>query len=170
VNSRQPRNIAASVRQRLMNLSRERGEEFQLVLTRYGLERLLYRLAQSPHAEQFVLKGAALFQLWTGQPHRSTRDLDLLGQGEPSTDRPRQLFQEVCSLTVDDDGLTFLTDAIQAEQIKEDVSIKGFGCGSRLVSAMPASPCKSTSDSGMPSRRDRRRSPIRRCSTSRRLS
>ncbi len=124
--SRQPRNMAASVRQRLMNISRQRGEEFQLVLTRYGLERLLYRLAQSPHAEQFVLKGAALFQLWTGQPHRSTRDLDLLGQGEPSTDRLRQLFQEVCSLTVDDDGLTFLTDAIQAEQIKEDDEYQGI--------------------------------------------
>ena len=126
MNSRQPRNMAASVRQRLMNLSRERGEEFQLVLTRYGLERLLYRLAQSPHAEQFVLKGAALFQLWTGQPHRSTRDLDLLGQGDPSTDRLRQLFQDICSLTVDDDGLTFLTDAIQAEQIKEDDEYQGI--------------------------------------------
>jgi len=126
VNSRQPRNMAASVRQRLMNLSRERGDEFQLVLTRYGLERLLYRLAQSPHAEQFVLKGAALFQLWTGQPHRSTRDLDLLGQGDPSTDRLRQLFQDICSLTVDDDGLTFLTDAIQAEQIKEDDEYQGI--------------------------------------------
>lgn len=126
MNSRQPRNMAASVRQRLMNLSRERGDEFQLVLTRYGLERLLYRLAQSPHAEQFVLKGAALFQLWTGQPHRSTRDLDLLGQGDPSTDRLRQLFQDICSLTVDDDGLTFLTDAIQAEQIKEDDEYQGI--------------------------------------------
>ncbi|MEZ6091761.1 MAG: nucleotidyl transferase AbiEii/AbiGii toxin family protein [Pirellulaceae bacterium] len=126
MNSRQPRNMAASVRQRLMNLSRQRGEEFQLVLTRYGLERLLYRLAQSPHAEQFVLKGAALFQLWTGQPHRSTRDLDLLGQGEPSTDRLRQLFQEICTLTVGDDGLTFLTDAIQAEQIKEDDEYQGI--------------------------------------------
>jgi predicted nucleotidyltransferase component of viral defense system len=109
-----------------MNLSRERGEEFQLVLTRYGLERLLYRLAQSPHAWEFVLKGAALFQLWTGQAHRSTRDLDLLGQGEPSPDRMRQLFQEVCSVTVDQDGLTFLTDTIQAEQIKEDDEYQGI--------------------------------------------
>ncbi len=124
--SRQPRNMAASVRQRLMNLSRERGEEFQLILTRYGLERVLYRLAQSPHAGRFVLKGAALFQLWTGQPHRSTRDLDLLGQGSPSTDRLRQLFQDVCSLSVDDDGLTFLTDAIRAEQIKEDDEYQGI--------------------------------------------
>ena len=124
--NRQPRNLAASVRRRLMNLSRERSEEFQLVLTRYGLERLLYRLAQSQHAGQFVLKGAALFQIWTGQPHRSTRDLDLLGQGEPSTDRLRQLFQDICSLTVADDGLVFLTDAIQAEQIKEEDEYQGI--------------------------------------------
>lgn len=124
--NRQPRDLAASVRQRLMNLSRERGEDFQLVLTRYGLERLLFRLTQSPNAGQFVLKGAALFQLWTGQPHRTTRDLDLLGHGEPSADRLRQLFQDVCSLTVADDGLTFLTDAIQAEQIKEDDEYQGI--------------------------------------------
>jgi len=126
VTNRQPRDLVASVRQRLMNFSRERGEEFQLVLTRYGLERLLYRLAQSPHAGQFVLKGAALFQLWTGQTHRATRDLDLLGQGDPSPDRLRQVFQEVCSLTVDNDGLTFLTDTIQAEQIKEDDEYQGI--------------------------------------------
>jgi predicted nucleotidyltransferase component of viral defense system len=126
VKNRQPRDLVTSVRQRLMNLSRDRGEEFQLVLTRYGLERLLYRLAQSPHAGQFVLKGAALIQLWTGQVHRSTRDLDLLGQGDPSPDRLRQLFQEVCSLPVDNDGLTFLTDAIQAEQIKEDDEYQGI--------------------------------------------
>ena len=122
----QPGNLAASVRQRLMNLSRERGEQFQLVLTRYGLERLLYRITQSPHAGQFVLKGAALFQLWTGQPHRSTRDLDLLGRGEPSTDHLRQLFQNICSLTVTDDGLTFPTDAVAAEQIKEDDVYQGI--------------------------------------------
>lgn len=124
--NRQPRDLVASVRQRLMNLSRDRGEEFQLVLTRYGLERLLYRLAQSPHAGQFVLKGAALFQLWTGEAHRATRDLDLLGQGDPSPDRLRQVFQDVCSVEVDADGLTFLTDAIQAEQIKEDDEYQGI--------------------------------------------
>lgn len=123
---RQPLNIVASVRQRLMNLSRERGEDFQLVLTRYGLERLLYRLTQSPHAAQFVLKGAALFQLWTGQPHRATRDLDLLGQGAPSPDRLRQVFEDVCELTVHDDGLTFLTDVIRAEQIKEEDEYQGI--------------------------------------------
>ncbi len=121
-----PRNVPASVRQRLMQLSRDRGEDFQFVLTRYGLERLLYRLTQSPQAGQFVLKGAMLFQLWTGQPHRPTRDLDLLGQGTPSTDRLREAFQDICSLPVVDDGLVFRADAVRAEQIKEDDEYQGI--------------------------------------------
>ncbi len=121
----QPRDLVASVRQRLMNISRDRSEDFQLVITRYGLERLLYRLTQSRHAGQFILKGAALFQLWTGQPHRSTRDLDLLGQGTPSPDRLREVFREVCSVVVDNDGMTFGVDVIQAEQIKEEDDYQG---------------------------------------------
>jgi predicted nucleotidyltransferase component of viral defense system len=121
-----PRDLVASVRQRLMNLSHERGEDFQIILTRYGIERLLYRLTQSLHARQFVLKGAALFQLWTGQPHRPTRDLDLLGQGVPSSDRLREIFREVCSTVVENDGLTFFADTIQAAQIKEDDEYQGI--------------------------------------------
>ena len=121
-----PRDLPASVRQRLMNLSRERGEDFQMILTRFGIERLLYRLTQSPHARQFVLKGAALFQLWTGQPHRATRDLDLLGEGVPSSDRLREIFREVCSAVVVNDGLTFFADTIQAALIKEDDEYQGI--------------------------------------------
>jgi len=119
-------NLAASVRQRLLNLSRERGEDFQLVLTRYGLERLLYRLSRSPYATQFVLKGAVLFQLWTGQPHRPTRDLDLLGHGTPSTDRLRQVFQKICTATVAEDGLAFEVDGVRAEQIKAEDEYQGI--------------------------------------------
>ena len=97
--NRPPRDLVASVRQRLMNPSRDHKKDFQRVLTRYGLERLLYRLTQSPHAAQFILKGAALFQLWTGQPHRDTRDLDLLGQGDPQRP-PRALAGSGRSTTV----------------------------------------------------------------------
>jgi hypothetical protein len=79
-----PKSLAAAVRQRLLNLSRTTGEDFQLLLTRYALERLLYRLSASEHAGRFVLKGAMLFALWTGRMHRPTRDLDLLGFGENS--------------------------------------------------------------------------------------
>lgn len=124
--SKPPRNIAASVRQRLTNLSRERNEEFQFILTRYGLERLMYRLSISPYVALFILKGAALFQLWTGQPHRSTRDLDLLGYGAPSPERLQKIFSEVCSLAVDDDGLVFSPTTIEAEQIKEDAEYQGI--------------------------------------------
>jgi hypothetical protein len=74
-----PKNIAASVRARLQRLAEQRREDFQLLLTRYANERLLHRLSVSPHASQFILKGAALFTLWTGRAHRATRDLDLLG-------------------------------------------------------------------------------------------
>jgi Nucleotidyl transferase AbiEii toxin, Type IV TA system len=74
-------NLPASVRQRLLNLATERKEEFGLVLSRYGLERFLYRLSVSPHCDLFVLKGVLLLQVWTGESYRPTRDLDLLGKG-----------------------------------------------------------------------------------------
>lgn len=70
MSTKNPKNIAASVRGRLLHLAKERRDDFQLVLTRYANERLLYRLSVSEHAERFVLKGATLFTLWGGEPHR----------------------------------------------------------------------------------------------------
>lgn len=80
------RNFGASVRARLQNLSRETGQSFELILTRYALERLLYRLGTSAYADRFVLKSAMLLTSWFADPHRATRDLDLLGFGDPSPD------------------------------------------------------------------------------------
>jgi Nucleotidyl transferase AbiEii toxin, Type IV TA system len=74
-----PKNLAASVSARLLKLARERREEPQFVQTRYTIERLLYRLSVSAHASSIVLKGAALFAVWSGYPHRPTKDIDLLG-------------------------------------------------------------------------------------------
>jgi predicted nucleotidyltransferase component of viral defense system len=96
--TKSPKDIGASVRARLLRLARERGEDFQLMLTRYANERLLYRLASSEHGSRFVLKGAALFTLWTGQPHRATRDVDLLGFGDPSEDQIRSVFSDVLAV------------------------------------------------------------------------
>jgi predicted nucleotidyltransferase component of viral defense system len=67
------------VRRQLLEISRQHNEDFQFVLMRYGLERLLYRLANSRFADKFVLKGALLFEVWMDQPYRPTKDLDLLG-------------------------------------------------------------------------------------------
>ena len=61
----EPSNLPASIRQQLLNLSRDRGEDFNLTLTRYGTERLLYRLSQSEYSDQFILKGALLLAVST---------------------------------------------------------------------------------------------------------
>jgi predicted nucleotidyltransferase component of viral defense system len=120
-----PKDIGASVRARLLRVARERGEDFQLVLTRYANERLLFRLASSRHAQRFVLKGAALFTLWTGKPHRATRDLDLLGFGDPGVDHVREVFAEVLALYVADDGVRFDLESITAGLIREEQEYGG---------------------------------------------
>ncbi len=119
------RNVAASVRQRLLNLSRKTGEDFQLLLTRYAVERLLYRLAESEYAARFVLKGAMLFALWTGEMHRPTRDLDLLGFGDSSEAELTKVFRRLCLPTVADDGLTFSAETVNVEPIREDQEYGG---------------------------------------------
>jgi len=86
------KNMGASVRARLLKLAQERGEDYQLVLSRFANERFLYRLASSRYGSMFVLKGAALFTLWTGHPHRATRDVDLLGFGDSSEARVREII------------------------------------------------------------------------------
>lgn len=118
-------NIAHSVRQRLLNLSKKSGEDFQVLLIRYAVERLLYRLARSEHRDHFVLKGALLFALWTGEMHRPTRDLDLLGLGDGGAERLAQVFSSLCELAVDDDGLQFDSATVVVEAIREDQEYGG---------------------------------------------
>lgn len=99
------KDVGASVKDRLLRLARSRGDDYQLLLLRYANERLLYRLAVSPYASRFVLKGAALFTLWTGAPHRATRDIDLLGSGDPSEAHLRKVMLDVIAQAVEDDGV-----------------------------------------------------------------
>lgn len=110
--------IAASVKQRLLNVARERGEEFEQVLVRFAAERFLYRLSKSPHANSFLLKGAMLFVAWEGMPHRVTRDLDLLGVGDATPDRMTALMGEIVSFAVENDGLLFDPASIEAAGIR----------------------------------------------------
>jgi len=119
VSKPQPKDLAASVRQRLLNRSRERGEDFNLVLTRYALERWLFRLSKSPFAKQFVLKGAMLFTLWAKQTYRPTRDLDLLAYGEWSAERLERTIKQVCRTPVPPDGLEFDAESVRVTEIRE---------------------------------------------------
>jgi hypothetical protein len=123
--TRHPANVSASVKQRLLNLARERQEEFNLLLTRYGSERLLHRLGESVHAREFILKGAMLFHLWSEISHRPTRDVDLLGSGAPDPDRLASVLRDICETVVEDDGLTFLGDSVTADRIRDDAEYLG---------------------------------------------
>ncbi len=114
-----PRDIAASIRGRLLQRSRDRAEDFQLVLQRYAVERLLVRLESSPHRERFVLKGAMLFVVWCGETYRPTRDLDLLSYGSAGPEAIAACFSDLCLVEVPDDGLIFLPDSVRTEGIRE---------------------------------------------------
>lgn len=120
-----PRNLSASVRQRLLNIARRDGEAFDLVLTRYALERLLYRLGQSKFHDQFLLKGAMLFAVWGGEVHRPTRDVDLLGFGTSELAEVENIFREICQQPVEADGLAFFPDNMRALEIREDQEYQG---------------------------------------------
>jgi len=119
------KNLPASVRARLLNLAKERGEDLDLVLKRFGIERLLFRLSQSPHRDLFILKGAMLFELWMGRSHRTTKDLDLLGSGSPEIPRLERIFQDLCQWPVDPDGLEFLPATVKGAEIREDSVYQG---------------------------------------------
>jgi predicted nucleotidyltransferase component of viral defense system len=124
VTKRKPTKLGVSVSARLSKLARERRDDFQLVLLRYANERLLYRLAQSPHADSFVLKGATLFTVWTGRPHRATRDIDLLGFGDATEAHVHDVFADVLALEVPDDGVTFDVATMSVSPIRE---AQGYG-------------------------------------------
>ncbi len=118
-------NLTMSIRQRLLNLGVHRGEDPNLTLTRYALERLWYRRACSESGGQFLLKGALLFALRMEPPHRPTRDLDLLGFGEASSERLHTVFQRLCAQHVEPDGRVFDARTIHVTAIREGQAYPG---------------------------------------------
>ncbi len=119
------RDHAKSVRARLLNRARKEGEDFQRLLVRYAIERLLYRLSVTSHVDDFVLKGATLFALWLGKPHRATKDLDLLGCGAPDLDRLTRVFKDISAVQCVEDGVSFDPAGIVASPIRQEASYTG---------------------------------------------
>mgnify|MGYP006139449711 CR=1 FL=1 len=118
------RDIAASIRARLKRCADARRQDFNLTLTHYGLERLLYRLSISPHADSYLLKGALLFAIWYEQPHRPTRDADLLGFGLDDVDSAVSAFREICRIAVDD-GIAFDAASVRGTAIRKEAGYGG---------------------------------------------
>lgn len=121
---RAPTNVAASVRARLQNLARQRHVEFQLVLSEFAIERLLYRLGVSEHADRFVLKGAMLFKLWSEGLHRATWDLDLHGSGSSEVAGVVAAVRTLCAID-GGDGIVFDSASAVGEEIRADQEYDG---------------------------------------------
>jgi hypothetical protein len=117
--------MGASAFKRLKALARTPDQDFNLTLVRFGCERLLYRLSRSPHARSFMLKGATLFVVWEEEPHRPTRDIDLLGFGEDSAERLRAVFEDVCRQEVEDDGVVFDAASVGVSDILDGQTYQG---------------------------------------------
>ena len=119
-----PKDMAASVRQRLRNLARVRHEDFDYVLRQYVIQRLLYRLSCSDYSKQFLLKGALLFSVWNEDFHRPTRDIDLLSFGDIDVPHLVDVFRQIVSVD-NGDGLVFDVDSVKGIEIKEDADYPG---------------------------------------------
>lgn len=119
------KNPGASIRARLFNHSRATGAAFENVLTRYAIERLLYRLSQTEAAEGYVLKGAMLFVTWPRHVFRPTGDLDLLGEGDPQPEAIAALFTRICQFEVPEDGIAFDPGTLRVEPVREEDRYQG---------------------------------------------
>ena len=119
-----PANLAASVKQRLLNIARAQGQVFDVVLVRFALERLLYRLSISEYRDRFILKGGMLVTLWVEDDNRVTRDCDFLGHGDSSEEGLKKTFAEIMALD-GEHGLVFDRDRLSVTAIREDMEYGG---------------------------------------------
>ena len=139
------KDLGASVRARLLAIAKAEGSNFDAVLVRFALERLLYRLGQSKHADRFLLKGALLFTLWYEIPHRPTRDADLLGFGPSDIESIARTFREIASVEVKD-GIAFDPDSVSVDEIRKEA---GYAGARVLITAEIANArCKTQIDIG----------------------
>lgn len=120
-----PRNMAASVHQRLLNKAREEARPFNEMLQYLAMERFLYRLAQSPYANDFVLKGALMLSAWKVPSPRPTMDIDLLAHTKNDLQQLADIIQRICSEPVERDGFVFDPGSVAASRISADAEYEG---------------------------------------------
>lgn len=122
--ARGPSNLAASVKQRLLNIARAQDQLFDVVLVRFALERLLWRLSISSHRDRFILKGGLLVTMWVEDEKRVTRDADFLGSGDAGEESLKAAFTEIMAIP-GDDGIQFDTEGLTVTAIREDMEYGG---------------------------------------------
>lgn len=139
------KNIGRSVRDRLLNKARAEKLDFNMLLTRYALERLLYRLSIAEQRDQFLLKGALLFDLWFDVPHRPTHDVDLLGFGVADIPYLESVFQSICRIEVED-GIEFQPESVKGAEIRKEANYSGIRV--MLIGVLDSARCSVQIDIG----------------------
>ncbi|UXH76656.1 nucleotidyl transferase AbiEii/AbiGii toxin family protein [Roseateles amylovorans] len=138
-------NVAASIRARLLNIAKAQGVDFNQVLVRFALERMLYRMTQSQHANRFLLKGALLFTLWYDMPHRATRDADLLGFGASDLPSMADTFRDIAAVA-GHDGIAFDPASVTVEEIRKEAGYGGVRVS--IAGELAKARCKTQIDVG----------------------
>ncbi len=118
-------NLATSVHDRLLNLSRTGGRAFNELLQLYAMERFLYRLSKSAHSSEFILKGALLLRVWDAALYRTTRDIDLLGRMSNEIESVASAIRSICAEIVEPDGVTFDSTSVRGDTIAGDAEYQG---------------------------------------------
>jgi hypothetical protein len=123
--ARNIKNTAASVHRRLLNKTKESSRPFNELLQHFAIERFIYRLSKSPHADRFILKGALMFSVWSGSGSRPTMDIDLLGRIDNSLEVIVAAMKDACGMDVEADGMSFNAETVTAVRITEDAEYEG---------------------------------------------
>lgn len=123
--ARSIKNTAASVHRRLLNKAKEASRPFNELLQYFAIERFIYRLSKSPHADRLILKGALMFSTWSGALSRPTMDIDLLARIENSLELVVAIMKEACDADVEADGMSFNADTVTATRITEGADYVG---------------------------------------------
>lgn len=139
------RNLGVSIRDRLLNKARTEKRDYNLMLTRYALERLIYRISISPYRDQFLLKGALLFDLWFDVPHRPTRDVDFLGYGPADIPHLEGVFRDLCAIDAND-GIEFQAKTVKAAEIRKEANYAGVRV--TLIGVLAGAKCPVQADIG----------------------
>ncbi len=119
------KNISASVHERLLNMAKVSSRPFNELLQHFAIERFIYRLSKSPHADRFILKGALMLSVWSGLVSRPTMDIDLLGKIDNSLEEIKTAMRDACKMDVGDDGMFFDEKTVSAARITEDAKYEG---------------------------------------------
>ncbi|MCA9229697.1 MAG: nucleotidyl transferase AbiEii/AbiGii toxin family protein [Planctomycetales bacterium] len=139
------RNLGVSIRDRLLNKARAEKRDYNLMLTRYALERMIYRISISPYRDQFLLKGALLFDLWFDVPHRPTRDVDFLGYGPADIPHLESVFRDLCAIDAND-GIEFQAKTVKAAEIRKEANYAGVRV--TLIGVLAGAKCPVQADIG----------------------